>query len=144
MKTIYIAGKITGDPDYRQKFTAVAAELTESGFAVVNPATLPEGLTYAAYIRITTAMLDECDAVMFLPDWKDSKGVRHEMSRAETLGLDILYYAIYSIGRNMAQQVQNDVKFAIDNYTRIYGNRNNNKVKITIQRGRAKTNGFWK
>lgn len=35
---IYIAGKITGDPNYREKFEKVASSLREHGFSVMNPA----------------------------------------------------------------------------------------------------------
>ena len=40
---IYIAGKITGDKGYREKFAAVEAALWAQGFTVINPAVLPEG-----------------------------------------------------------------------------------------------------
>ena len=79
---VYLAGKITGDPNYREKFSAAAAELNKAGYAVINPALLPDGLDYAAYIRISSAMLDECDSVCFLPDWIESRGATHEYDRA--------------------------------------------------------------
>lgn len=37
---IYIAGKITGDKNYREKFEKVASSLREHGFSVMNPACL--------------------------------------------------------------------------------------------------------
>lgn len=40
-KTVYIAGKITGDPFYRSKFYEAQKKLEEGGFIVVNPALLP-------------------------------------------------------------------------------------------------------
>lgn len=49
-KTVYIAGKITGDPFYRSKFYEAQKKLEEGGFIVVNPALLPsEGFTWEAY-----------------------------------------------------------------------------------------------
>jgi len=75
---IYIAGKITGDPDYRDKFAAAAAELERAGHIVINPAVLPAGLTDAAYMHITLAMIDAADLVALLPDWQYSPGARLE------------------------------------------------------------------
>lgn len=41
---IYIAGKITGDPDYRAKFADAQRQIEAQGHIVLNPATLPEGM----------------------------------------------------------------------------------------------------
>ncbi len=78
-KKVYIAGRITGDPDYRQKFEAAANRLTDTGHIPLNPANLPEGLSRADYMRICTAMLETADEVLFLPDWQDSRGASLEM-----------------------------------------------------------------
>ena len=40
---IYIAGKITGDPNYRQKFKKVADDLERGGYAVLALIELREG-----------------------------------------------------------------------------------------------------
>ena len=38
MKTkIYIAGKITGDPEYKAKFEAAAEAYKKKGYTVLNP-----------------------------------------------------------------------------------------------------------
>lgn len=74
-RTLYLAGKITGDPYYFTKFYNAQKKLEEGGFIVVNPALLPaEGFTWEAYMRMSGAMLAECAEVCFLPDWKESKG----------------------------------------------------------------------
>lgn len=77
---IYISGKITGDKNYKKKFADVELELRELGFIVMNPAILPEGFSWTAYMSIALAMQNVCDATLFLPDWKDSKGaiVEHQ------------------------------------------------------------------
>lgn len=79
---VYIAGKITGDPDYRAKFKRVEDALREEGHTVINPAVLPAGLDPADYGRICFAMLDSADAVAFLDDYMDSPGatLEHEYS----------------------------------------------------------------
>lgn len=79
---VYIAGKITGDPDYRAKFKRAEDALREEGHTVINPAVLPAGLYPADYGRICFAMLDSADAVAFLDDYMDSPGatLEHEYS----------------------------------------------------------------
>ena len=82
-KTVYLAGKITGDPFYRSKFYEAQKKLEKGGFIVVNPALLPsEGFAWEAYMRMTGAMLNECAEVCFLPDWKESKGAKYEFGEA--------------------------------------------------------------
>lgn len=91
--TVYLAGKITGDPEYKQKFEAACLELERAGYIVLNPATLPAaGFEYAAYIRISKAMMDECAQVCFLPDWKDSNGAMHEYGRAAAQGKPFFFF----------------------------------------------------
>ena len=48
---VYLAGKITGDPNYREKFAAAAKKLEErAGVTVISPAVTPEGLKKADYM----------------------------------------------------------------------------------------------
>ena len=47
---IYIAGKIAGDRRYRAKFREAAKTLEAAGHVVLNPATLPDGLTDGDYM----------------------------------------------------------------------------------------------
>ena len=77
---IYIAGKITGDPDYRVKFADMESELSKiPGAVVINPANLPAGLKSADYARICFAMIDSSDMVVFAPDFEKSPGALLEM-----------------------------------------------------------------
>ena len=86
MQKIYIAGKITGEENYRQKFKAAQDELEARGQRVMNPAILPPGFDYEDYMRICFAMIDVCDAVYFLADWRDSPGATREHEYASRLG----------------------------------------------------------
>lgn len=71
---IYIAGKIAGDRRYRAKFREAAKTLEAAGHVVLNPATLPDGLTDGDYMRIALAMLEASDLAVFLPDYQESRG----------------------------------------------------------------------
>lgn len=75
---LYIAGKITGDKEYRKKFAAKEKELKEKGRIILNPAMLPKGLDKGEYMRICFAMIDVADAVVLLPDYRQSAGAMVE------------------------------------------------------------------
>lgn len=83
---IYIAGKITGDPNYREKFARAADKICAIGDVPLNPAMLPAGLTNADYMRICFTMIDSCDWVYLLPDCADSPGARLEMAYCDYIG----------------------------------------------------------
>lgn len=80
---VYIAGKITGDPGYRDKFAAAEIQLGWQGHTVLNPAELPSGMSREDYMRICFAMIDVADAVVFLPDATESAGARLERAYCE-------------------------------------------------------------
>ena len=91
-RTVYLAGKITGDPYYRSKFYDAEKVMQDLGFIVVNPAMLPsDGFTYEQYMRMTSAMLDECGSICLLPDWKESNGAMYEHGRAAAKGKCIMF-----------------------------------------------------
>ena len=89
---VYIAGKINGDPKYKDKFLCAEYGLDKQlGHTVLNPADLPEGMAPADYMRICFAMMDSADAVAFLPDYTDSKGAMLEHAWCEYVGKKIIY-----------------------------------------------------
>ena len=79
-RKVYIAGKITGDADYKSKFDSAKKQLENDGCTVLSPADLPEGMHAADYVRICFAMIDTADVVMFLPDYLKSQGALLERS----------------------------------------------------------------
>lgn len=84
---IYISGPMTGIKDYN--FPAFnAAEKALLGYGV-NPAKngLPLGLPWSTYLRADLKVLLECDAMLQLPGWMDSRGARLECSVADALGM---------------------------------------------------------
>lgn len=85
---IYIAGKITGDPEYKDKFARAEAKLRETHEVdvILNPADLPEGMQPGDYMQICLAMLDVADAAVFLPDWGESAGAGIEMQYCRYTG----------------------------------------------------------
>ena len=89
---IYIAGKIAGDKRYRAKFREAAKTLEAAGHVALNPATLPDGLEQADYMRICLAMLDTADLAVFLPDYQESKGAMVEWGYCQRIGKDCALY----------------------------------------------------
>lgn len=88
----YIAGKITGDPDYVYKFADAQMVLEYMGYTVLNPATLPLGLEYEQYMNIDMEMLNAADTLCLLPDWKESNGAKREKRMAVVRKKRIVYY----------------------------------------------------
>lgn len=89
----YIAGKITGEDDYKNKFKQAEEVLARLGHSVMNPASLgnyPE-FSWQDYMFICKAMLMKCNAVLFLPDWADSKGATEEHTQALLNNLAVYY-----------------------------------------------------
>ena len=87
---VYIAGKITGDKNYREKFAKAEQALTAMGHCVLNPANLPSGMEQGDYMRICFSMIDCADCVVLLPDWRESDGARLERAYAEKIGKEVV------------------------------------------------------
>lgn len=91
MSKVYIAGKITGDDDYVDKFYSYETDVSKLYEVVLNPADLPSGMAPADYMRICFAMIDTADAVMFIPDWEQSEGAKLEHQYCKYIGKPVLY-----------------------------------------------------
>lgn len=76
---LYIAGKITGEKDYKAKFREAQREYEKRGYIVINPAFLPTGMLPQDYMRICGAMIDTADVVAFLPGYETSPGAQLEL-----------------------------------------------------------------
>jgi hypothetical protein len=102
--TIYIAGPMTGLPEFNfPAFNNTAEAFEEGGWRVINPAAHDlevwgdmEGVAKNANYRDCLAwdldaICNECDAIAMLPGWENSKGARAEHATAVALGLQIIY-----------------------------------------------------
>ncbi len=89
---IYMAGKITGDPNYKMKFRMMAKHIQELNplAVILNPAELPEGLTPKDYMRLCFGMIDAADILLELPDAKESKGAQLEIAYCRYVGKGVL------------------------------------------------------
>ncbi|WP_406706607.1 DUF4406 domain-containing protein [Sodalis sp.] len=99
-KVIYIAGPMTGKPDFnRTAFSLAAVRLSAQGAIPLNPAILPEGLSEADYMRIGLAMLQlQCAYGIYLLDgWQDSAGACAEVALAKKLGLAFRFQATQAV-----------------------------------------------
>lgn len=90
-ETIFISGSISGDPDYVPKFKRAEKILKRKGFIVMNPAILPYGFGWGAYMKITLPMLDACENIWMLEDWRCSEGAIMEHDWAKKTGKTIYY-----------------------------------------------------
>ena len=100
---VYLSGKITGDTNYREKFSSMTDELLFYGYTVFNPAVLPDGFEYEDYMSLDLQMLSKCDAIFLLRDWKNSSGAKREYEEANRLGLKILTEEDLKIRRTLNQ-----------------------------------------
>ncbi|WP_417536317.1 DUF4406 domain-containing protein [Methylophaga sp.] len=92
MKTIYLAGPMTGLPDFNKPaFNAKAKELEHQGYIVLNPAVLPDGMKWEEYMYICIPMLSVADEIYMLKGWENSKGATIEHKEAWTQGMDVIY-----------------------------------------------------
>lgn len=92
--TIYISGRITGNPHYMQDFERAEKCLFEAEQVPVNPCKVcpfDKNKTWFDYIREDVKALVDCDAVYMLKGWRHSKGARLEHYIAKKLGLTIIY-----------------------------------------------------
>jgi len=95
---IFIAGPMTGLPDYNlPAFAAAADQLRAAGYEAVNPGHrgVIEGYTWSDYLRDSLRELLTCDAVAVLDGWYDSRGARLENHVADQLGMRIKYVDVW-------------------------------------------------
>lgn len=84
---------MSGIPDFNYPmFHRVAKHLRDRGVDVRNPAENDGGSAgkpWEFYMRLALRQLLECDSVMLLPGWQESRGACIEHSLASVLGMHI-------------------------------------------------------
>ncbi len=132
---IYIAGKITGDPNYKEKFSKMESELLKiPGTTVINPAALPAGLEPADYARICFAMINSSDIVVFAPNYKKSQGALLEMQYCRYIQKTWVFFEEYIMRMQPWNTIQSSiiksVKENVDDFRSdiVAANRNNFKI----------------
>ncbi|MGN0845252.1 MAG: DUF4406 domain-containing protein [Kiritimatiellia bacterium] len=97
-KTIYIAGPMTGLPEYNYAaFNKAEATLRERGWLVVNPANFsnvfgkpPIGALLDACVASELSAIPFLDAIYLLKGWKKSIGAKREFAVALKYGLEVI------------------------------------------------------
>jgi Domain of unknown function (DUF6378)/Domain of unknown function (DUF4406) len=94
METLYLCGKMSGLSDFGfALFNSEAIKLRALGYTVINPAETDNGSTdksWGYYMKKDIAIMVACDALVTLPNWKDSKGAKIEVSLARDLAIPVL------------------------------------------------------
>lgn len=87
MEVIYIAGKMSGLPDFGlEKFRKAVEMLRASGYVVLSPTMLPTGMPKDRYMPICLSLIDAADMVYALNNCDTSPGAAVELSYAAYQG----------------------------------------------------------
>ena len=97
--TVYISGAISKDPDHAEKFAAAFVALAEQGCTPVNPVAIGRELKermgrepeWTDYMRACIKALMDCDRILMLPGWRESRGATIEAEIAQELGIKRVY-----------------------------------------------------
>ena len=97
---VYVAGKITGNPNYQEDFAAGSLAALDKlhltyghqlPITMMIPSREPEGLSREHYMRIAFDRVCEADVVAFLPNYQDSDGALLEEGFANYIGKATMY-----------------------------------------------------
>ena len=84
---VYISGKITGDPTYKEKFEKAEKYIKSLGHIPINPAKLdevmPKDAEYIEYMMMCRLLVELSDAVYVLNGYEESKGAAYELALAK-------------------------------------------------------------
>lgn len=95
MAKIYIAFKVSGEPihEVTMKFGKAQKEIEELGHEAINPLEVVNDwkMPWRLAMNLCIKMLVDCDAVLLLPDYRQSKGALLEFDIARRLGIKRYY-----------------------------------------------------
>lgn len=95
---IFISGKVSGLPyeEAKSKFEKAEDYFANNGFDVWNPTRhCKESWSWLRCMCVCLWNLAKCDVVVFLKDWKDSRGARMECRFAKLLGKEMVFQNNY-------------------------------------------------
>jgi hypothetical protein len=93
---VYLSGPMTGIADWNlPAFNQAADKLRRMGYTVSNPAEYgaDPALSWAACLRRDIKDLVDCDVLVQLPGWENSRGANLEWDIARRLGMNVVSYA---------------------------------------------------
>ena len=95
---VYIAGPISGMPDLNKpEFADMADKLRKAGFDAVNPHETCEGIEgWVECMKADIKQLMDCDYIILLDGWNNSRGCRIEIALCRELGIKELKNATES------------------------------------------------
>lgn len=97
---LYLAGPITGVPDYKERFAEAERDFSEH-YDVINPARILEGVDDRDCLPLCLRLIDRADSVVLLPGWRSSMGAVTEALYAIRQGKSVTAYerkdAAYSV-----------------------------------------------
>ncbi|MGI6558284.1 MAG: DUF4406 domain-containing protein [Limnochordia bacterium] len=116
---LYIAGPMTGHPEFNfPAFHDAARRLRQQGYDVCNPAEMETEDTtkpWAFYARRSVGLLvQDCDAVLLLSGWSDSRGALLEAVVARALGLPFYRFVGSSLERCSTDHVDQVIESKLD------------------------------
>jgi len=87
---IYICGKVTGDPDYREKFLEAENKLFDAGYEPLNPTSvISPNCEWKKAMKIAISLMLKGDGIALLKDWRYSRGAKIEVKIARKVGIPI-------------------------------------------------------
>jgi hypothetical protein len=92
MRKFYISGPMTGLPDNNfPAFNLAAAKVRSHGYEVVNPVDInpDSSLPWEECLRADIKALCDCDGIVLIRGWQNSKGAQLELHVAHRLGLAV-------------------------------------------------------
>lgn len=92
-KKVFISGPMSGIKDFNKPAFDKAEEyLTQAGYSVFNPARMhfDDAWDHSEIMRIDLAALAQCDYILMLDKWYNSKGAIHEYHYAHAIGVEFL------------------------------------------------------
>ena len=97
---LYLAGPITGVPDYKERFAEAERDFSEH-YDVINPARILDGVDDRDCLPLCLRLIDRSDSVVLLPGWRSSMGAVTEALYAVRQGKDVTAFerkdAAYSV-----------------------------------------------